>query len=43
MARVRTAGSNSGFVNGDVAEFLLYYSSFHASRGDSAGSLHDTE
>ena len=42
MVRIRTVGSSFGFVNGDVAESLLYYSMFLAIRGDSASSLHDS-
>lgn len=40
VVRVKTAGSTFGSVNGVIATFLLYYSTFHASRGDSAGLLH---
>lgn len=43
MAGVGTAGSNFSFVNGEVAKFLLRYSTLHASRGVSAGLLGDSD
>lgn len=38
-----TAGSNFGIVNADVAKFLRHYSTFYASRGDSASWLHGAD
>lgn len=38
-----TAGSSFGIVNADVANFLRHYSTFYASRDDSASWLHDAD